>query len=182
MDKLAVLNTNKSYLITSLLIGLGANIAFIVLFIMYSGDEADNVSCATLINWDKGLYISLIILTVANFIKACYEIQSSPMPPQGGLYGTVYCIYSMAGLSSFVCWIGIQAVYFNLEVSGVCNNLGKTNLAYIIFGYAGIGVAFLMCFILCCCAAMFMTATNHQIQNQAQTAQTEYNKQLNDGE
>ena len=179
MDKLAVLNTNKTFLITSLLISLGSNIAFIVLFIMYSGEEADNVSCATLINWDKGLYISLIILTAATFIKTCYELSALPETPKSGLYGTAYCLNTMAGLSCFVCWIGIQAVYFNLEVSGVCNNLGKLNLAYIIFNYAMIGVAFLMCFFMCFCAAMFMASATNQVQNQAQA---EYNKQLNDGE
>ena len=173
------MNSSVPFLIASQLISLGSSITFIVLFIMYTGDEAANVSCHTLINWDKGLYISLIITTVASFFKTILIVSGEA---KSGLTGAFTCLVATAGLSTFVCWIGVQAVYFNLEVSGVCNNLGKLNFAYIIFTYAMIGVMFIMCFCVCFCATMFLASTTHQVQNSAQADYAEYQKQHNAGE
>jgi hypothetical protein len=157
MDKLGAAQNNKAFIFLSMLIGIAINVTFIVLFILKSADEADNTSCQSLLSWDKGLYISMIIYVVASFFDNLYKISSAPVAPTGGLYTLFSFLNGASGLSSFVCWIGIQVVYFNLEVSGVCNALGTVNFAYIIVNYVLIGLVVLTCFCVCCCGVCLMS-------------------------
>ena len=161
-SNISAFQQTKGYIYFSLLLGIGMNITFIVLFIIHTGKLKDITTCASLISWDKGLYISIIIYTVSSLIGNIYKLQSIGQEINSVTFQFFEFINKASGLSVFVCWIGIQVVYFNLEVQGSCGTLGKVNFAYIITNYVLMGIVLLSCLICCCCMGFLMGMISRQ--------------------
>jgi hypothetical protein len=151
-----VVQQSKAFLIISILFGLVFNITFIVLFIMYTGTYSPVSSCASLISWDKSLYISMIIYLVFNLIENAFRFNAGNEPIDSGFFQLVTFVSGGSNFAIFVCWIGIQSVYFNLSPGGACGSLGDVNLAYIVSAYVMLAISLLVCLIMCCCMGVIL--------------------------
>ena len=161
MDKILKFLKTTVGLILLFIIVFGLNIAFIALFIININQEVDweVIGCGSLVRWDKGVYINLIIATAFQSLKFALNFCRKKDEEESSTEKNLGILINLCGLAGLVMFIGVQVVYFKLLPSQ-CGSLGSITFAYIITIYSILGVLIVLPCLLFLCICLFAVCVN----------------------
>ena len=160
VDRIFNFAKTTSGFILLFIFSFGFNTTFIILFRMniYNGVDYESLGCAQLVKWDNALYINLSILLTCQIIRFVLNLKSSSKEESSGF---LKLIINVCSLIEFVIFIGVQFIYYKLDVEQ-CDPLGTITFAYILATYCYLTLIIVIpCIIFCgaCCIAAAIIST-----------------------
>jgi hypothetical protein len=167
-NKVRTIFMGTFFTILVLLLSMSYGLIWGILFLVYSGNEMAkpdyDISCDSIISWDKALYITQFISAGLHLISSVFQLittsydQDSSIPKY--IMGFRSCLVYIAGLSIL---IGINVAYFGHPNMNVCGDLKGLNLAYIICEWTILGSCICLVYVVCIFSIIFKKKKKNEI-------------------